>query len=76
MATSQQNLGTGSTTEEKHESDLDNGSPDTASGELDVEKGEERSNIPAALDWDGPDDAGNPLNVSNSLLHSSSLLLS
>lgn len=70
MSTSQQTLSTGSAMEDKDISDLENNKPETVNGEPDVEKGEERSKAPAVLDWDGPDDPGNPLNVSNWLLYS------
>lgn len=70
MATSQQSLGTGTTMEDKDMSDLENSKRDSGNEEVDVEKGQQQqtSTAPAVLDWDGPDDPGNPMNVRKELI--------
>ncbi|KUJ18013.1 MFS multidrug transporter-like protein, partial [Mollisia scopiformis] len=66
MAASQQSFGTGSMTEENEKNipDLEKANNESANEGSDLEKGEERPSASALLDWDSPDDPGNPMNWS------------
>lgn len=63
MATSQQSFGTETIGEQKDMANLEKINLDSANEGSDIEKGNERP-APALLDWDSPDDPGNPLNWS------------
>lgn len=50
--------------EEKDMPELEKGNLDSGNEGSDLEKGEERPVAPSVLDWDGPNDPGNPMNWS------------